>query len=79
MCSLQRLLASLRIAAVVLTAWLTSAAIAVAETRPGAENADTGKSYVVPYALVVLAIALGLMIVCRSANRSTDLKQSDDD
>jgi hypothetical protein len=29
---------------------------------------------VVPYVIVVLCVALGMIVLCRSANRSTDVK-----
>ena len=32
---------------------------------------------VVPYVIVVLCIALGMIVLCRSANRSTDVKLED--
>ncbi len=37
------------------------------------------KSYVKSYALVVLGIALGVLVVCRSANRTTEIKYDDDE
>jgi hypothetical protein len=79
MAILHRLLASIRILLLVLAAWAGQVAIAVAETRPGADQPDTGKSYVMPYAIVLLAIALGLIVVCRSSNRSSESKARDDD
>lgn len=79
MATLHRMLASIRILLLVLAAWAGQVAIAVAETRPGPEQADSGKSWVMPYAIVLLAIALGLIVVCRSSNRTTELKDRDDD
>ena len=32
---------------------------------------------VVPYVIVVLCVALGMIVLCRSANRSTDVKLDD--
>jgi hypothetical protein len=37
------------------------------------------KSYVMPYFLVVLACALGLMLVCRSSHRTTEIKREFED
>jgi hypothetical protein len=43
---------------------------------PGQQHVD--KSYGIQYFLVILGCALGLLIVCRSANRTTDIKRTDD-
>jgi len=32
---------------------------------------------VVPYVIVVLCVALGMIVLCRSANRSSDVKLDD--
>jgi hypothetical protein len=32
---------------------------------------------VVPYVIVVLCVALGMVVLCRSANRSSDVKLDD--
>ena len=32
---------------------------------------------VVPYVVVVLCVALGMIVLCRSANRSSDVKLDD--
>jgi hypothetical protein len=42
--------------------------------KAAAEAAPAGKSYVIPYMVVVLCIALGLVVVCRSGNRSKEPK-----
>jgi hypothetical protein len=68
-----------RFAIVAVLAWSLTATIALAATAAGAPGADSGKSYVVSYFLVVLATALGLIIVCRSSNRSNELRRSEDD
>jgi fatty acid desaturase len=68
----------LRFAIVAVLAWSLTATLAVAATAPGGPGGGD-KSYVIPYMLVILAMALGLMIVCRSSNRSSELKRSDDD
>jgi hypothetical protein len=73
-----RTLIWIRAATVALLAWSLTATMALAASTPGAP-VDSGKSYVIPYFLVILAMALGLIIVCRSSNRSTDLRRSDDD
>ncbi|HEV2969568.1 MAG TPA: hypothetical protein VGY55_06225 [Pirellulales bacterium] len=66
-----------RIAAFAVIAW-TLGAQAVFAQAPGAAQSYE-KSYVVPYILVLLACALGLLIVCRSSNRSSEIKRTDDD
>jgi hypothetical protein len=54
-----------------------SAAVALAQ-GPGEQPAvSSGKSYVVSYMVVVLAIALGLLVVCRSGGRSNEPKLED--
>ncbi len=75
---LARMLASLRIALVVALVWSVTA-IPLMAAAPQAAPVDTGKSWVVPYTLVVLAIALGLTIVCRSPNRNKEVRQTDFD
>ncbi|MEX2121222.1 MAG: hypothetical protein WD847_16640 [Pirellulales bacterium] len=52
----------------VLAAW--SPAVAWAQT----EVAEADKSYVGPYFLVVMLIAFGLIIVCKSARRRDEVK-----
>lgn len=77
---LARSLACLRMALVAVLV-LSMTAVPSMAAAPQGPPADTGKSWVVPYTLVVLAIALGLMIVCRSANRSKEVRHTelDDD
>jgi len=73
-----RKLAWLRIALVAVLAWSATALPLMAATPPPAP-ADTSKSWVVPYMIVILAIALGLMIVCRSANRGKEVRHTEFD
>lgn len=40
---------------------------------------SAGPGYVKSYMLTVLAVALGLIVVARSANRTTEVKYFDDD
>jgi hypothetical protein len=75
---LARMLACLRIALVAVLVWSVTA-LPLMAAAPQGPPADTGKSWVVPYMLVVLAIALGLMIVCRSANRNKEVRQTEFD
>lgn len=50
--------------------WLASSAVALAQaTPPGQEAAERTPPYVVPYALVILCIGLGVTIVINSAKR----------
>ena len=67
-----------RFAIVAVLAWSLTATMALAATAPGTSGGGD-KSYVIPYMLVVLAMALGLMIVCRSSNRSSEMRRSEDD
>ena len=53
-----------------LSTWLESS-LALAETTP-APPAEKG--YTLPYLLVVLGIALGLIAVCRPVRRGTEAK-----
>jgi hypothetical protein len=68
-----------RFAIVAVLAWSLTATVALAAAPPGGPASDADKSYVIPYMLVVLAMALGLIIVCRSSNRSSELRRSEDD
>ena len=80
MTMLTRSLACLRIMIVAALVWSVTALPLMAAAPQGAP-VDTGKNWVIPYTLVVLAIALGLVIVCRSANRSKEVRHTelDDD
>ena len=67
------------------SAWLamngTAQARYVDPDAPGAEGPAV-KSYVLPWMLVVLCIAMGMMVVCRGSRRSSESKlskQDDDD
>jgi hypothetical protein len=51
------------------------AAIVFAQGRnQPAPATSSEKSYVLPYVIVVLCIALGLLVVCRSGGRSNEPK-----
>jgi hypothetical protein len=65
------------IAAISALAWSIGARVTFAQAPSAAQAYE--KSYVVPYILVLLACALGLLIVCRSSNRSSEIKRTDDD
>jgi hypothetical protein len=54
---------------------MASVAWADASVPPAAPE----KSYVLPYFLVVLACALGLMLVCRSSHRTKEVKENLDE
>jgi hypothetical protein len=56
----------------VLAIWTQTALVYAQRVKKEAEPA--GKSYVLSYALVVLCIALGLLVVCRSGGRSNEPK-----
>ncbi|HEV3417466.1 MAG TPA: hypothetical protein VG056_11650 [Pirellulales bacterium] len=66
-----------RIAAMAMLAWSLGAQAVLAQGSGAAQSYE--KSYVVPYILVIFACALGLLIVCRSSNRSGEIKRTDDD
>ncbi|MEX2142839.1 MAG: hypothetical protein WD894_26520 [Pirellulales bacterium] len=67
---------SLRSAVLILAAW-ASTAIAYAQPPGQQEAAAPSKSYVISYMVVVLAVALGLLVVCRSGGRSNEPKLED--
>jgi hypothetical protein len=78
MMAVQQFLRGVRIAAIAMLCMVIAAEslLAQAPVPPGSQQAS--KSYAIPYFVVVLACALGLLIVCRSANRSSDVKRTDD-
>lgn len=59
-----------------LAVWAQTA-VTYAQPPAKQEAAAGGKSYVVSYMVVVLAIALGLLVVCRSGGRSNEPKLED--
>jgi hypothetical protein len=64
--------------ALLLTLWLAGAGEAWAKGRkaPQAEEkGPTGKGYVVPYGIVMMAVALGLITVCRQGRRADEPKK----
>ncbi len=66
-----------RTAAAISIAFLTAAAVLAVDAAPAQPSAGPG--YVKSYMLTVLAVALGLIVVARSANRTTEVKYFDDD
>jgi hypothetical protein len=69
-------LGSMRFVVTTLALWV-STAVAYAQPPGEQEAAAGGKSYVVSYMVVVLAVALGLLVVCRSGGRSNEPKLED--
>jgi heme/copper-type cytochrome/quinol oxidase subunit 2 len=74
MSRLRLLFRRLKIALVVLAGWLALHAAALAQVAglPAAkkESATTGTgAYVMSYMLLIFAIALGMLVVCRSSSR----------
>ena len=65
-------------AAYVALAWITTASTLLAAKAAAPAAPTTNQSYGIPYALVVLGIVLGLLIVCRSSNRTNEISLSDD-
>jgi hypothetical protein len=58
-----------------LSVWAQAAIVFAQKKGKGAPAAASGeKSYVLPYVIVVLCIALGLLVVCRSGGRSNEPK-----
>jgi hypothetical protein len=74
-----RTLALLRDLLLAILAWSLTTLPLMAAAPQGTPAGEGGKSWVVPYTLVVLAIALGLIIVCRSANRSKEVRHTEFD
>jgi hypothetical protein len=62
-----------------LAVWAHAAAVFAQRRSKKLEEAaaPATKSYVVPYMVVVLCIALGLLVVCRSGGRSNEPKIDD--
>jgi hypothetical protein len=59
-----------------LAVWADAAAALAQRKKAGEEPAAAGgKSYVLSYMLIVLCIALGLLVVCRSGGRANEPKQ----
>jgi hypothetical protein len=56
-----------------LAVW-ANAAVTHAQTAGQKAAAIESKSYVISYMVVVLAVALGLLVVCRSGGRSNEPK-----
>jgi hypothetical protein len=63
------------LAVATLAVW-ANAAIAHAQAA-GQPAAIESKSYVISYMVVVLAVALGLLVVCRSGSRANEPKLDD--
>jgi len=63
----------LTILAVAAACWLASHGIALAQ--PPEQVVDKGASWFLGYALVVLGIGLGMLVVCRSSRRREEAKK----
>ena len=62
--------------------WLAATLPALAQKAQAAKEEPTGpapKSYLFPYAIVALAIVLGLLVVCRPTKRKKDPDFGNDD
>jgi hypothetical protein len=57
-----------RLALCTMTGWLAVHGTALAEQAAKTKEGEGG-SYVLPYALVILGVGLGLLLVCRSSHR----------
>jgi hypothetical protein len=60
-----------------LAVWAQAATVFAQRRGPAEEPAPPEKSYILPYVVVVLCVALGLMVVCRSGGRSNEPKLED--
>lgn len=58
-----------------LAVWGHAAVVLAQRSKKAPEAPTGGKSYVLSYALVVLCVALGLLVVCRSGGRANEPKQ----
>jgi hypothetical protein len=75
---LTKMQAHLYCAMMTLAIWAHAAAVFAqgkGKNQPAATSGE--KSYVLPYVIVVLCIALGLLVVCRSGGRSNEPKLDD--
>jgi hypothetical protein len=71
---LPRVPARLVCAIVTWSVWMQAAIVFAQRKGKDAPAAPGEKSYVLPYVIVVLCIALGLLVVCRSGGRSNEPK-----
>lgn len=55
--------------------WLLAAPALWAQAPKNAPPGPPEKGYVLCYLVVVLAVALGLMLVCRSTNRAKEIDE----
>jgi hypothetical protein len=73
-----KLPARLFCAMITFAVWAHAAAVFAQGKGKNQPAVATGeKSYVLPYVIVVLCIALGLLVVCRSGGRSNEPKLDD--
>jgi len=75
-CLLRRVRARCSCVILALAVWAHAAAV-FAQGKGKNQPATTGtgeKSYILSYVIVVLCIALGLLVVCRSGGRSNEPK-----
>ncbi len=61
-----------------LSVWCLSVGTALARPREEIDQPVT-KSWVMPYILVVVCIAFGLIVVCRPTTRKTEVQIKEDD
>ena len=66
-----------RCAVMTLAVWANTAVVYAQRSGQPEEAATSGKSYVISYMVVVLAVALGLLVVCRSGARLNEPKLDD--
>jgi hypothetical protein len=66
---LRKLARSLVVAALVIAVTLATPSAALAQKKKKKEEAPPTKSYVLPYFIVLMLTAVGLMTVCRPSSR----------
>ncbi len=76
---LRSLRRTLKTLALTLLCWAAVYGTALARGQPVKEapTGGTNASWILPYALVVFSIALGMLVVCRSARRRDRAKPED--
>ncbi len=79
MTHLRSLWRTLKTAALTVLCWTAVYGTALARGQPvkEEETGGTNASWIIPYALVVFSIALGMLVVCRSARRRERAKPED--
>ncbi len=60
--------------------WLGTAGVALAKKSAAPKAPEVAeKEYVLPYALVMMLVALGMIVVCRASSRGTQPKTDEEE